>query len=220
MRAVLVVMAIGLAVLGGFVVVLLNVREKDQAGLEQLRGTVRELRAQLEDRERSIVDLKTSVDHLQSKITATPPVRHESKSDNSSTALSDLARRVADVGSTQAQILGLLQKVAAKTSGTEVPWTPAERQAALAVLEEAQKEHELKVTAGKKRVEDLRIAHGVPNEVAALPTERALSAPSAFWPYFEARRELEGLQLIVERLKLRLVQEQLDSKIQDKTKGP
>lgn len=220
-RVILVLMMTGLIALACFLIVLLNVRSRDQAAVEQLRMTVRELRVQLDDRDRTILDLKASVERLQTASNTTSAGKSESKPDLSLKLISELQRRITEMGSTQTQILAFVQKAAAKNSAVveSLPWTAKERQAALAVLEEAQKEHEQKSAAAKKRVEQLLMTLRVPNEIAALPTERALSAPSAYWPYFEARRELEGLQLVVERLKLRLTQEQIDSRIQERAKS-
>jgi len=221
-RVVLVVMTVGLIALASSLIVLLNVRSKDQAAQEQLRATVRELRVQLDDKDRTISDLKASADRLQATVSATPSGQTESKGDASISAILELSRRVAAIGSAQTQTLALVQRLGAKASPSESPEQAAkERRATLAVLEEARAEHEGKLAAARKKVEELLVALRVPNDVSSMPTDRALSVPSAkaYWPYFEARREQEMLQLVTERLKLRLIQEQLDSRVQEKVNG-
>jgi len=222
-RVVLVVMTVGLIALASSLIVLLNVRSKDQAAQEQLRATVRELRVQLDDKDRTISDLKASADRLQATVTATPSGQTESRADASLNAISELGRRIAEIGSVQTQTLALVRSIATKTEGSQSPERAAkERRAALAVLEEARAEQEVKLAVASKKVEELLVTLRVPNDVSSMPTDRALSVPSAkaYWPYFEARREQEMLQLVSERLKLRLIQEQLDSRVQEKANGP
>ena len=77
-------------------------------------------------------------------------------------------------------------------------------------------EEQQRCDAMKQKVTALLLSLKVPDDVVSIPTAKALETPSlqAYWPYFEAKKELEPLQRIVESLKIRLVQDRLNATIE------
>jgi hypothetical protein len=216
-RSVLVtVLVAGIITSMGVTIAVLSSRSKDKGALENVRDTNHKLRSQIEDRDRTISDLKSSVQELQAALQR----RAESKPRPILSSDPELARRLIELISTQTQTLALVEKVAAKTGASDSPErTGRNRQAGITVLEESQAEQEQKVLVAKKKTAELLETLKIPDDVFALQPERVLGMPSlrTYWPFFEARGDQEMQQMILDRIRLRLFQEKLDARVHEKS---
>ena len=70
--------------------------------------------------------------------------------------------------------------------------------------------------AVKQGAAELLLSLNISPEVSTMDVAKALDTASlrAYWPYFEARRERDSLQYFIERLRGRLLQERVDSRIE------
>lgn len=70
----------------------------------------------------------------------------------------------------------------------------------------------------KSKAAEIAISLQVADTIAAIPSYAALRTPSLkrYEPYFSVKREQENLEAVLERMKLRLVQEQVEEQIRAK----
>src|SRR5258706_7441374 len=213
------VITAGLVVFIGIVAFVLNQPSKDKAALEKFEQLTRELRADVEARDRTIDQLQNSLRQIHASNTSAPQTSPANKVALDLSGNSELVGRLEAITAAQKQTMALVHKVGAKVGAFDSPErTAQEAQAGIAALEEAQAEHQKKLAEATQRMTELVVSLKVPDEAAGLDTDKALNTPSlqAYWPYFEARRERENARVITERLNLRIIQEQIDAGIRTK----
>ena len=207
-----IIMTVAVIISSCIMIILLRNRAGDKEALQSLRDVNSQLRTQLEARDRTISDLHAKVQQLEATVAAISKRQTEIKPPPASVAESELSRRLGELLATQTKTLTLVEKVAATTGASE---TPERRQAALALLRETAAEEEQKLATARKRTADLRETLKVPDEVAALPTEKVASTPnfSLYRPFFEAKRDEQIHEVILARIQMKLALEETDLRI-------
>jgi len=117
----------------------------------------------------------------------------------------------------QSNTLALVERLMARAAAAQPPpESPRQQEAAIAALEFSAAEHQQKLDAVKQRAAELLAALNIPAEVSTMDPSKALDTASlrAYWPFFEAKRERDSMQFLMDRLRLRLAQEQLDARVE------
>ena len=203
-----------LVALGSVTVLVLNRQAATSLAVTELRNQCEELRSQIEGRDQTITELRTSVERSQQSPLGAPTADRGSFPPPGSGAEVELARRIADLTVLQSNTLALVERLTARAADADSPAEKAQRrQAGVAYLEKYLAEHQNKLEASKRRAAELLFGMSIPADISALEPSKALetAALKDYWPYFEARRERDSLQFIMERLQIRLVQEQVDA---------
>jgi hypothetical protein len=192
-------------------------RSRDKAAMEDLRRESADLRAQLEARDRAIADLQTIVAGLPQRSAVSPRPSGERPQSPFLNAELELARRMADVTSAQSNLLVLVEKLIARAGGSHPPDVAARlNQKALVVFETVANEEQQRLDSAKQRAAELLVGLNVPAEISTMEAGKALDTAGlrAYWPYFEAKRERDALQALVERLRIRLMQERMEAAVE------
>ena len=85
--------------------------------------------------------------------------------------------------------------------------------AQLAEVEALAQEGKQHLQAIKQKATELLTSLNVPDDISRMDANKALDTPDLrpYWPFFEAKREREILQTLEDRLRMRLIQEQVDA---------
>jgi hypothetical protein len=208
----------GFVLLGGIALVLavmLTNREKVDPGLDELRNECIALRTQIDTCATTMAELQASVQQLRNARRDLPAGRPAS---GSNTVSSDLAwvRALSELSLAQSNTALVVERLLKSTSDVKTPETPEQAMKRRHALEASATEEQQRCDDMKQKVTELLFSLKVPDEVATTPTSKALEMPSlqAYWPYFEAKRELEPMQRILESLKARLAQERIHARLE------
>jgi hypothetical protein len=190
-------------------VVLLQFRVKSGETIRDLTRDNAELKSRLEEKDRAITDLKGS---LNPAIADPPKGPIETGAVVDASATLELARRLEATASIQQQTLELVQKLGKRMGALDTERSPEQIKSQLAGVEQARDEINNKLVQAKKKVGELVITLAVPDEVAMMEPSKAMRIPSLqrYWPFFEAARERENMEMVADRLNLRIIQEQVD----------
>ncbi len=192
----------------------LRERSKHEAALNGLMHERAELHTQLEARDLAVSDLQREIGNLRAIVTASSKPRAGTRTSSSSDAELKLRRQVAELTASQsnalAQVESLRAGVVASASAVEARRVS---DAALAALETSANEAEQNAEVARQKEEELLTTLNVPAEVSAMDATTALTMPNLqpYWPYFEAKRQQDNLLRNAEVLRLRLLQETVDS---------
>ena len=85
--------------------------------------------------------------------------------------------------------------------------------AQLAEVEAVAQEEQQHLQVAKQKAAQLLTTLSVPDEISRMEANKALDTAGlrAYWPFFEAKRERDVLQTLEDRLRMRLIQEQVDA---------
>ena len=194
-----------------------------------LNGSLSTARQRIAELERTCEDLRGELAQ-RGQATGVEPAR-SSVSQTNGAALSaqtvaaravarevELERRLAEVAELRSNATELVQALVAMREAPEAPHIPehVERaQISLAVFEKHLEEARQAAAKANDRAKDLLLSLNIPPDVASTNPDRALASVELrhFWPYFEARKELETQNNLVERLKVRMLQERVEAEI-------
>jgi len=199
-------MIAGLVVLSCTTMVLLYAKSKAESNLQDLKAMNRELREKAELKDQTISNLQVSVQRLEAT-TAEP------QGPSPAALNAEFRGRMDKLSSIQTQTLAVIKAVAAKVGAAESPERQFKlQQAGVAMLEEQKARQDKNVAEQKNKVTELVSTLQIPDEAVGLSSEKALNNPGLrrYWPYFQAKRDLENVQYINEKLTMRLMQERVN----------
>jgi hypothetical protein len=95
-------------------------------------------------------------------------------------------------------------------------WDPQRRQSGILKLEQSAAEQEDKINAAMQKLQHLASSLNVPAELDRMPAEAGLLRIelASYWPFFEAKREIEMLRRVCDAMRLRIAQETLEASLQ------
>jgi DNA repair exonuclease SbcCD ATPase subunit len=187
------------------------------AALITLQRQCEDLRSQLEARDQTLAELRSSIERWQHSAPATSITERAIPSAPGVSADFVLTGRLADLTLLQSNTLALVERLMARAAAAQPPpESPRQQEAAIAALEFSAAEHQQKLDAAKQRAAELLAALNIPAEVSTMDPSKALDTASlrAYWPFFEAKWERDSVQFLMDRLRLRLAQEQLDARVE------
>jgi hypothetical protein len=163
-----------------------------------------------------------NLSNMQSQTLAAIKIAATSPPQPSMAANSDFREQMDHLSNIQSQTLAVVQGVAGKMGVAVSPERQLRLQkAGVALLEEEKARRENALADHKAKLAELISTLRVPDEVAGLASDKALGMPSLkrYWPYFEARRNMELQQLVTERVNLRLIQEKVNLEMEEKLRN-
>ena len=178
------------------------------------------LQGQIESRDNTIAELQARVESAEA---GAPQQLNLSQSPTGSRAQveTEIQQRLAEAARLQSNATQLVGALAAAREAPEAPQTPENveqrNQASIQILQKHLKQAQEKATALDSRTKELSLQLNIPEEIASLEPRKGLASASLqqYWPYFEAKKEAEMQQMIVDRLKMRTIQEQIDAEISE-----
>lgn len=188
-----------------------------KAALTNLQHQSEELRSQLETCDQTIIELRSSIERLQRSAVSSPPTEPTTRANPATSSENDLARRLVELTLLQSNTLALVEKLMTRAAELQSPpESPKQSEAAITALELSLADYQQKLVETKQRAAELVVTMNIPAEVSTMEASKALDIASLkpYWPFFEAKRERDSMQLLMERLRMRLAQEQLDAAIQ------
>ena len=213
MRRILPTIAVLLALVS-IAAFLWNRQAATTAALTAVQHQCEELRSQLEARDQTITDLRSSIERLQHSGPVALRTERTADPNRAISVETEFTRRLAELTVVQSNTLALVEKLMERATNLQPPESPQQRQAGLAALELSVGEFQQKVEAAKQRAADLLVTLNIPVEVSTMDPSKALATASlkSYWPFFEAQREREHMMFLMEKLQERLLQEQLDAR--------
>jgi len=188
-------------------------RARNRRALEEARHEAAMLRAELAALDRAIPDWQADVQPLRvaDAAGARPKVTRETLTlSDLETELSEL---IAQLMAQQSNTADLVQQLVAKTSDHESPeQAERARQAAVQMLQASAHQNQQQLESVRQKAAALLVDLNIPIEIATMEASEALDKASlrAYWPFFEAKRERDTLQGVAERLRMRIIQEEVD----------
>jgi hypothetical protein len=128
----------------------------------------------------------------------------------------ELLQRMRDLVVFQSNTVIALDRLNARLGAGEPPRSTEEQwHKGMVVLEQSLTELLQRQQAAREKASDLLLKLNIPDEIAQMDAGKGLDSGSlrGYWPYFEAKRERETHQVLAERLRLRIIQEQVDRPI-------
>jgi hypothetical protein len=184
--------------------------------LAELQRTCDELGDQLQARDLTIAE-------LQSQFTSrgtNPGMPLVAPTGTAAVAVTEaeLQRRMAEVSALQARAAEMVAALAAMREApeaTEIPEHADRARVSVQVYEKHLEEARAKATTLATQTKDLLVSLNVPRDIAHMDAAKALASVDLqpYWPYFEARREVEAQNDIVERIRIRMLQETIEAEI-------
>jgi len=210
MNKVLYILIAGAVIFAG--ILASNTWKRTNLRVNQLERVCEDLRSQLEARDQTIADLRGD------RPVADPGPRATNGGTSVAATQAELERRLAEVKVLQSNAAALVQALAATREAPEAPEIPEHLERArvsIQVYEKHLQDAREKASALAAQTKNLLITLNIPREVAATEPNKALSSVElqTYWPYFEAKRELEAQNMLVERLKIRMLQETIEAEI-------
>lgn len=179
------------------------------------------LHKNIEARENTIAELEARITHLEARA----PKQFDVNSDPSTASRvqveAEIQQRLAEAARLQSNATQLVGALAAAREAPEAPEVPEHleqrTQASIQILEKHLKQADEKAATLAAQTKELLIQLNIPDDIASLEPRKGLASPSLqqYWPYFEAKKEAEMQQMIVDRLKMRTLQEQIDAEISE-----
>jgi hypothetical protein len=185
---------------------------KGKARLAESERESAGLRQELEARDSTIAEMQTTIENLQSRA---PKQLTTSRAQ----VEAEVQQRLAEAARLQSNAAQLVGALTAAREAPEAPETPEylekRTQASIEILGKHVKHAEEKATALNARMKELLTQLNIPEEIASLEPRKGLASASLqqYWPYFEAKKEAEMHQMIVDRLKMRTLQENIEAEI-------
>jgi vacuolar-type H+-ATPase subunit I/STV1 len=131
-------------------------------------------------------------------------------------SLTNVLRRLDELAALQVKTLALVQTLADKVVEASSPEQKLkQREASIAALEAALRDQQQQAAAAKKAMDDLRVSLQVPEDVVALEpaTGLALESLRQYWPYLEAKKNLQTAEQAAESLQRRLRQQRAEAAV-------
>ena len=164
-----------------------------------------------------LAGLSTRVESLVSELAILRERLDQQSQENAATqemfSRPDMVRRLAYLEAQQSNVTAHIQSSAnSSQSGISYETTLKGQQQALAELKTQVIAQEQKAAATKAKLEDWRRSLDVSDEMVVLEASVALKSPGLanYWPYFEAKRELEEAIDLTQLLKRKLQIEEFD----------
>ena len=184
--------------------------------LAELQRTCDDLREQLQARDQTLAELQSHFT-LRGTNPATQGVTPTGTTVAPVTE-ADLQRRMAEVTALQAKASELVQALVAMREAPEAVEIPEQLDRARVSLEVYDKhlqEARQKATTIATQTKDLLLSLNIPRDIAHMEPGKALASVDLqpYWPYFEAKQEMESQNLLVERLKMRMLQEKVEAEV-------
>lgn len=126
----------------------------------------------------------------------------------------ELLRQLGAMAQLQSNTFAMVQMLVDKAGETDSPQLKLKQQAAtISALEVALNDQQLKVAAAKRKLEEQITTLQVPDDVIPLNPETGLALPSLrqYWPYLEAKRDIDNAERAIESLQRRLRQQRIDT---------
>jgi hypothetical protein len=207
-------LAVIVAVMAGF---LWHRQDADSTALRRVQRECEVLRRELTERDRVVADLRVSIERLEQAALASRSTE-TNRPPEPTAAEAEVARRVADLATVNSNTVALVAKLVRRNAEADRrSETPQQRASGIKALESALAEQRKKVDALKQKTAELLVDLKVPEEISTMDSSKALDTArlKAYWPFFEAKRERDSMQLILDQLRMRLAQEQIDAGPQD-----
>jgi hypothetical protein len=214
MRTVVFISFVAILAITGF---LWSRQIEDSTALARVQNQCDGLRRELAGRDQSIADLRASIDRLEQAAVANQ-VAESNRLTQPTAAQAEVARRLADLATVNSNTVALVAKLVGRNAETQTTSeTPQERAGTIKGLETSVAEQREKLDAMKKKTSELLESLKVPEEVSTMDPAKALDTANlkTYWPFFEAKRERDSLQLMLERLRTRLAQEKIEARVQE-----
>jgi hypothetical protein len=128
-----------------------------------------------------------------------------------------LSQQIAELLGMQSNMLAVLQTISERLPDGEVQGvtrsSPEQAQRVIAALRNNRDEEAVKLQECRNRVVEFMSSLNIPDGIALMDPHEALSTPSlqAYWPYFQAKGELDRHDKAVKVLELKLLQETMDA---------
>ena len=192
----------------GIVLAWMGSRNRNAANQDKFLQQTALLEAKVANLERTVAELNETL-RQRSALSLSQPTTPREVRTSADPSQIELAARLAHLAIIQSNTLfAVNQLIARSTSNTPDPVSPE----TITVLDR-------KFTEQKQRVDDLTEALGnlvvnlnLPPEVAVMNPDEvyANAALRAYWPFFRAKKELDTEEFVLERLRVRLLQTQVD----------
>jgi hypothetical protein len=217
---IIVIMILGSLILASIIVCLLASRSSDRTSFEHLRHRNAELFNRVPELERTIFELESVVRRLQALIDAAAP--HNEHNPAVVSADPEVGRQLFELIWMQREILTRFQKVAVRATENAVGSTSQNHRTGVAQLKALKEDLERNATKLKERLYDLAVTLKVPDELWLVYPEQGVSTPKlkSYWSFFEARREYATTKLILTKVQMRVMAEEIDDRIEDKLSRP
>ena len=211
-----ILVALAFAVLIAIPVVMRVTLNKTNQRLAELQRTCDDLREQLQARDQTLAELQSQFTLRGTNLatqtftpsgTAAVPVTE-----------ADLQRRMAEVTALQAKASELVQALMAMREAPEAAEIPEQLDRArvsLDVYDKHLQEARQKAKTLATQTKDLLLSLNIPRDIAHMEPGKALASVDLqpYWPYFEAKQEMESQNLLVERLRIRMLQEKVEAEV-------
>jgi len=179
--------------------------------LKAVRQESAALSAQIEERDKTISDLKTKAANQQNL----QAVTRQPSSPGALDALSQVNDRLEQLASSQKTTLELLLWLANKAGTLEsFDRRLEDHKARVASMETKLTDEQEKLDTAKRKVEQLVLTLEIPDEVAMMDASKGLDVPGLkkYWPYFEAKRQRDILERLIGLLNLKAQAEEIEFK--------
>jgi len=208
--------ALAFAIVIAVPIVMRTTLNKTNQRLAELQRICDDLREQLQARDQTLAELQS-----QFTLRGTNPATHVVTPTGTTAAPvteADLQRRMAEVTALQAKASELVQALVAMREAPEAVEIPEQLDRARVSLEVYDKHlQEARQKAAKfaTQARDLLLSLNIPRDIAHMEPGKALASVDLqpYWPYFEAKQEMESENIIVERLKMRMLQEKVEAEV-------
>jgi cell division protein FtsL len=208
--------AVSVVALATVAALILFNQSRSAAVLDELRRDAADLRTQLEARDSTISTLQANIEQMGSSAF----VFGRPKASSGLPTELELARQMAELTRQQSNTALVIERLLARTTDAPAPVVSARQSSAMtATLEASLQEEQQRLEAAKQRAAELLVSLNIPAEVSTMGGAQALDTASlrAYWPYFEAKRERDLLQSMVERIRVALFSQRIDAGL-DKAK--
>jgi hypothetical protein len=189
-------------------VALVWISARSEVLADTLRAEAAEMRAQLEEQERTIAELKSLIQqrHRLRPAADAPQIAEQAAIE------SPWARQAAELASLQSETAAILEKILDRLDPKPPPFDPDAHMRRIDAIEEKALEQQIRLQAAEEKVVQLVVGLAIPEQITGMDPNQGLGNPHlhAYWPFFKAKRELQTLLRISDSLQLRLAQEQVE----------
>ena len=182
-----IILGVCLAVLAVVAVLMWRGWAQDRAAREALEQQGQQLRAQLEERDRTITELKGKLRQLRSLPGISSAAGDDERLSGPMGVELELSRRLAALTVLQSNLLALVERVTARVTAMDsAEAIPKGGQAVVGVLEYYLAQYQQQAEEARQKAASLLMTLNVPAEIAATEVKTALDTASfsLYWPYF------------------------------------